>query len=125
MTNTIATLPLDQLKRAVQVREQIDLLTQELHQILGNQTLLYSDAGSRNNQTAFEGKKRNLTPAARERIAAAQRLRWAKYNSDKPAKPVSLSRNRLSPAGRAKVAAAVKARWAKFRALKAKSTQVN
>jgi hypothetical protein len=119
MTNSFATLSLEQLKRAVQIREQIESMTHELNQILGSSPLIYANTGSTN------GRKRNLSSSARARIAAAQRLRWAKYNAAKPSKPTAPQKNRLSAAGRAKVAAAVKARWIKFRAAKAKLVQPN
>ncbi|EEF59621.1 hypothetical protein [Pedosphaera parvula] len=128
MSNSIATLSLEQLKRAVHVREQIETLTLELNQILGLSPLTYTRGGNRGSQNGLHGlngSKRNLSPAARERIAAAQRIRWAKYNAAKPQKAVAAGKNRLSAAGRAKVAAAVTARWARFRAMKAKSNQPN
>lgn len=70
--------------------------------------------------TAFVGvyksklsrKRRKMSRAARARIAAAQRARWAKV---KGRKVVSISRH-ISPAGRARIAAAARARWAKVRA---------
>src|SRR4051812_1971871 len=123
MTNSFATLSLEQLKRAVQIREQIESMTHELDQILGSSPLIYANTRSTNGN-GLQGK-RNLSSSARARIAAAQRLRWAKYNAAKGPKVVSTQKNRLSAAGRAKVAAAVKARWAKFRAAKARSVQAN
>ena len=122
MTNSFATLSLEQLKRAVQIREQIESMTHELDQITSS-PLIYANTRSTNGN-GLQGK-RNLSSSARARIAAAQRLRWAKYNAAKGPKVVSTQKNRLSAAGRAKVAAAVKARWAKFRAAKARSVQAN
>ena len=123
MPNSLAALSLVQLKRAVQIREQIELMTTELNQILGSSPLIYTNGQNHNDRK--NDVKRNLSSSARARIAAAQRLRWARYNATKPAKPVVSHKNRLSPAGRAKVAAAVKARWARFRAAKARSVQSN
>jgi hypothetical protein len=69
--------------------------------------------------------KRILSAAARAKIAAAQRARWARTKgtaapaaaATAPAKaPV---KRILSPAARRKIAAAQKARWAKYRAAKA------
>jgi Ran GTPase-activating protein (RanGAP) involved in mRNA processing and transport len=126
MSNSLASLSLEQLKRVVQLREQIETLTVELNQILGTTSLSYANGSRANgNGHGLGTHKRNLSPAARERIAAAQRIRWAKYNATKPEKVVIPGKNRLSPAGRAKVAAAVKARWAKFRAMKMKAGQAN
>jgi hypothetical protein len=125
MSNSLATLSLNQLKRAVEIREQIESMTKELNQILGSSPLVYTNGSNRNGHDAQGHGKRNLSASARARIAAAQRVRWAKYNAARPAKPVPSHKNRLSPAGRAKVAAAVKARWAKFRAGKARAVRSN
>lgn len=76
--------------------------------------------------TAFEsGKvatKSKMSPAARKKIAAAQKKRWAKINKGKKAaKPVAKGKkNKMSAAGRAAISAAAKAMWAKRNAEKAK-----
>jgi hypothetical protein len=62
------------------------------------------------------GRTRTLSAAARERIAAAQRARWARVKTNtKNTSPVSKKRT-LSAAARKKIAAAQRARWAKVRA---------
>lgn len=61
-----------------------------------------------------------MSSEARERIAAAQRARWAKTNgaakapAAKGSKPARKGKKKsgLTPEGRAKLAAAMKARWA-------------
>lgn len=61
---------------------------------------------------------RRLSAAARERIAAAQRARWAKVRGSTRPKQnvVSMPKKRtMSVAARRKIAAAQKARWAKWR----------
>lgn len=65
---------------------------------------------------------RVVSAAARARMAAAQRARWAKVRGHSTgAKSSSAAkRSRLSPAARRKIAAAQKARWARFRAEHAK-----
>lgn len=65
--------------------------------------------------------KRMVSAAARRKMAAAQKARWAKVRSSKPsAKLQSAKRPRvMSIPARRKIAAAQKARWAKFRAKKA------
>jgi len=65
------------------------------------------------NHTGPKRTKRTLSPAARERIAAAQRARWAKARG---AKASPLART-MSKAARNKIAAAQRARWAKARAV--------
>lgn len=62
---------------------------------------------------------RTLSPAARAKIAAAQRARWATFRAKagKTAKVVPTRGKRtLSAAARRKIAVAQKARWAKVRA---------
>jgi|SRR5215472_14183593 len=61
---------------------------------------------------------RVVSAAARARMAAAQRARWAKVRGHSTAAKSSTAakRSRLSPAARRKIAAAQKARWARFRA---------
>ena len=62
-------------------------------------------------------KKWTMSAAARRKIAAAQRARWAKVKgTTKPAK----KKRTMSAAARAKIAAAARARWAKYRAAKGK-----
>jgi len=58
--------------------------------------------------------KRSLSPEARERIAAAQRARWAKAKG-KAGKAVPRRRT-ISAAGRAAIAKAQRERWAKAKA---------
>jgi hypothetical protein len=63
-------------------------------------------------------KKRGMSAAGRARIAAAQKLRWAKINAGKTksAAPKPAKRRKMSAAGRAAIAAAARARWAKAKA---------
>jgi len=56
--------------------------------------------------------RRTMSAAARARIAAAQRARWAKQKQATASKPA----RRISRAGRQRIAAAQRARWAKVRA---------
>lgn len=59
----------DQLRRAAEIKEQIETLELELAEILE------SSPGSKG--IAIHGR-RTMSAAARARIAAAQRARWAK-----------------------------------------------
>src|SRR2546428_1074333 len=59
--------------------------------------------------------RRTMSAAARARIAAAQRARWAKVKGQR--KVVSIApKRRISAAGLARIRAATRARWAKWRA---------
>lgn len=68
--------------------------------------------------------RRTLSEAARERIAAAQRARWAKVKGrgGRQQNIVSMPKKRtMSAAAKKKIAAAQKARWAKIKAAEKKS----
>ena len=60
---------------------------------------------------------RRLSAAARARIAAAQRARWAKVREKAKVVPIR-GKRMLSAAARKKIAAAQRARWAKVKAEK-------
>jgi hypothetical protein len=65
------------------------------------------------------GTMRRLSAAARARIAAAQRARWAKVrrNGGQKQNVVSMPKKKtMSAAARRKIAAAQRARWAKVKA---------
>jgi hypothetical protein len=60
---------------------------------------------------------RKMSAAARARISASQKARWAKARSQKV---VSIApKHRISAAGLARIRAAARARWAKVRRQKA------
>ena len=112
----ITELSTSQLNRIIAIKQQIETLESEMEAIATG-----SPASAPVSVAAKTGK-RTMSPAARARIAAAARARWAKVKAGKPAAaaasaPVSKKRDgRRSPAVRAKLAAAAKARWAKAKA---------
>ena len=63
-------------------------------------------------------RKRVMSAAARKRIAAAQRKRWAEFKKAKEA-PAPVKKRRLSAAGRKRIIEATKKRWAEVKAQKA------
>ena len=64
-------------------------------------------------KTGSSRPRRKMSAAARARISAAQKARWAKA---KGPKVVSISpKRRISAAGLARIRAAQRARWAKIR----------
>lgn len=73
--------------------------------------------GTRSNITTRpQSTRRTMSVAARRKIGAAQRARWAKTKSDQNIVPIASKRKRhISAAGRARIVAAAKARWAKIR----------
>ncbi len=71
--------------------------------------------------------KRRLSAAARAKMRAAAKLRWARVRASQPTpaaapkdKPAKKGRRGLSAEAKAKIGAAAKARWARFRAAKKK-----
>ena len=65
-------------------------------------------------------RHRKMSAAARARIAATQRARWAKVKGQR--KVVSIApKRRISAAGLARIRAATKARWARWRQQKKKA----
>jgi len=106
------------LRRAVQLKEQIENLEKELNTILGQ-------SGPRRSM-AMTRSRPGISPAGRARIVAAQKRRWAIHRAQAKAATRSNSSARTSmkapkggipPALRAKLAAQAKARWAKVKAM--------
>ena len=60
-------------------------------------------------------RTKTMSSAARARIAAAQRARWAKVKGQKVVSITARRRRKVSAAGLARIRAAQKARWAKWR----------
>jgi hypothetical protein len=120
------TPSISQLKRAIEISERIQQLQRELDSILGSSGQV--SAASPSPAPAATGKrggrrrrKGNLSPEARERIAAAQRARWAKVKGTtsvaapvESKKPGRKRRGKrvISAEARAKMAAAARRRWA-------------
>ena len=94
------------------LRKEQDRLTRELRGI-GAALAAFGSAYGKGKNT------RKLSAAARARIAAAQRARWAKVRAGnrQNEKVVTMPKKRtMSVAGRKRIAAAQRARWAKVRA---------
>jgi hypothetical protein len=102
MSSVLANLSVKQLQQAIKLRTKIDFYQAKFD-------LLTSG------ELPATTKRKGMSAAARRKIGAAQKLKWAKQKgeSDKPAKKV---RRKMSPAARAKIAAAAKLRWAKAKA---------
>jgi hypothetical protein len=98
------------LRRAAEIKDKIQSLEGELSRILGPSHTVSMTAAK---------PKRKMSAAARARIAAGQKARWAKVKGSKSAMaPVQKSKLQISPTAKAKISAAAKARWAKVRAAK-------
>jgi hypothetical protein len=117
MATALDNLTVAQLQRAAQIKQQMEVLEAELTSILGGAPAI----SRRRGRPPGGGKKGGISAAGRAKIAAAQRLRWAKFKaSQKTAERAKTGRpqrkrRRLSPEGRARIAAAQKARWARAR----------
>lgn len=116
MANALSNLTVAQLQRAAQIKQQMEGLEAELASIFGG-----ASAPRRRGRPPGSGKKGKISAAGRARIAAAQRLRWAKARAAKVV-PVGKAKagrprrkRRMSAEGRARIAAAQKARWARVR----------
>ena len=121
--NSFASVPIQNLKRAIVIREKIEALTHELNDLTGISPYLPHNGNGNGNGTS---KPQGLSSAGRARIAAAQRIRWMRFhattgNGNGNGAGHSTRSQRLSPAGRARVSAAVKARWERYRAAKARN----
>jgi len=101
-----------QLKRAVAVREEIEKLESELAAILGGSP---SASTPSSNGAPKKGRKM-MSAAARAKISAAQKTRWAKQKKGSPAVAVKKGKRTMSPEARAKIAAAALKRWAAVKA---------
>jgi len=99
MDPIIINLSAHQLRRAAELKEQIESLQGELNHLLG------SPAQPPTNGTQ---KKRHLSAAAIARIRAAQKARWAKVRRT----PLNRRpKRRMTAAGRARLAELARARW--------------
>jgi hypothetical protein len=98
-------LTVNQLKRAAAIKEQIEALNKELRGILGVST----------KSRAAPKKSRPMSAAAKKKISAAQRARWANRRRANPAtpsvKPAAKAKT-ISRATKAKLSAKLKAYWA-------------
>jgi hypothetical protein len=101
-----------------QLREKLEQEQSDLHRLDAAISAL-EDVAELPSSTA-QGRRRTLSPAARRRIADAQRRRWAGVRAKTAAKPTRARRS-LSPAARRRIVAAQKARWARFRAERKKA----
>jgi len=92
-------------------RDEIDAKIAEIRRQIGGQ----ATQGSASAGPVGTPRKRVLSAAARKRIAAAQRKRWAEFKKAKDA-PAPVKKRRLSAAGRKRIIEATKKRWAEVRA---------
>jgi hypothetical protein len=106
----LENLSVEQLRKAVVIKEQIAQLQSELNSLFDGDGAL----------PARDGRRRPMSASARARIAAAQRARWARVKGHGDGETAAVAQEKpkryVSPATRARLAALVKARWAKAKA---------
>ena len=122
----IGNLSSQQLRRALEIKEKIEALESQLDSLLGASAPAAAASAPMSAQaTKKRGGRRKMSPEARARIVAAQKLRWAKIRAKAkataPTKPAAAPaakapKRKVSAAVRARLAALAKARWAKVKA---------
>jgi len=100
----------DVLRKLEQERGRLDQAIRVISDLVGR-----NHAGA--TPTRTKGPKRTVSAAARRKMAAAQRARWAKTKQGEASTPVRT----MSRAARKKIAAAQRARWANVRAQQKKA----
>ncbi len=113
MSTLLSSLSVEQLRKAAALKEKIQSLEKELGQLLGSSTKPAAQAVPR--------KKFKMSKAARARISAAAKARWAKLKGSKaPVKPARKARRKMSAAAKAQLSAKMKMIWARRKAKKSK-----
>lgn len=102
----VKDLTVDQLRKILSIKEQIEDLHRELESV--------TDVETRSPMTAALPTKRRMSAAGRARIADAARARWAKVRGESTS-PVKKKR-KVSRAVRARLAEAARQRWVKAKA---------
>jgi hypothetical protein len=115
--NSIINLSVQQLNKAIGLKTKIESLQNQLARIFGSPTPTKSVAH------VAPKKKWTMSAAARAKISAAAKKRWAKVKGTKtPAKAAvktakpAKKKFTMSKAAKAKLSAMAKARWAKVKA---------
>ena len=105
-----------QLRKAANLKEQIEGLHKQLAALSGNGSGMPSPLKV---AKPSPKKKGGMSAAGRASIVAAQKARWAKIKgtAKSAAKPAK-KKFTMSAAAKAKISAAAKARWAKIKAAK-------
>lgn len=109
MDTLLLDLSPPQLRRAADIKERIDTLRDELARLFG--TPAEAEDG------AIPRKKRTMSRAARAKMRAAQKARWAKIKgAAQPSEPERKPKRKMRAAAKARLSVIAKARWKKARA---------
>ena len=117
MSTSLNYLSVSDLRKAANLKERIEALEKELGQLIGAAPKASATAG------AAPGRKGGMSAAGKARIAAAQRIRWAKVKAAKGETKPAKKKRGMSPEGKARIIAAQKLRWAKVKSAKAKAAK--
>jgi len=112
--SNIHDLSLSQLRRAVELKEQIEALEQELASLAGGVASSVAAAPS----NGVTGRRR-MSAAARAKIRASQIARWARIRGSKPSaapKATGVKKRKVSAAVKARLAEIARKRWAAAKA---------
>jgi hypothetical protein len=115
-SRSLSELSVSELRKVLQLKEEIATLETQLNAVLGGAPSSSAAPAKRRGRPPGSGRK--MSPAARARIGAAQKARWASKKGDATpaaeAKPAGKrgGRRKMSADARARIAAAQKARWA-------------
>ena len=110
--SSISNLSVQQLRKAASLKEKIQSLEKELGKLLGSTVASVSSP-------APKQKKFTMSAAAKAKISAAAKARWAKVKGTSAAKPAAKkTKGKMSPAAKAKLSAKLKAIWAARKAAK-------
>jgi len=114
MTN-LQNLSVEQLRKVVAIKEMIESLEAKLANIAGGR-----GPGRPRSLSALVPvvrRRRKMSAAAKARIAAGQRARWAKIKGTSPKAVTEVkTKRKVSAATKARLAAVARARWAKVKA---------
>ena len=107
MSISLRDLSVAQLKRATAIKERIEQLEKDLTGILGIPEPMTVGGIVR--------RRKTMSAAARAKISAAAKARWAKVNKQKVVPIAKPGKRRMSASARRKIAAAQRKRWAKLK----------
>ena len=102
------SISIQALKEAISIKEEISTLEARLNKILAGGELPFPLTSPSSAKTS----RKKMSAAARARIGAAQKARWAKIKGTAPVAKAGKKKGGLSPEGRARIIAAQKKRWA-------------
>lgn len=111
---SIASLTAAQLRRAAEIKENIQSLTNELNRIF------VGPAGAATAAPQAARVKGKLSPAAKAKISAKLKAIWAKRKAAAAAPKAGPVKGKMSPAAKAHLSAKLKAYWVKRKAAQKK-----